>query len=70
MPTNVKHPLIRNFRRADNHHIVAYLLKARTVELEKQPSLGNARNMHATIEDRYSLCGPRRDYCYATALLT
>jgi hypothetical protein len=41
--------------------IVAYLLKARTVELEKRPLLGNAltqqqRNCHDTKRDAYSRC--------------
>jgi hypothetical protein len=38
-----KHPQIVNRKLSPLHNIVAYLLKTRTVEAEKQPLLGNAR---------------------------
>jgi hypothetical protein len=48
--------------------VVAYLLKARTVEPEKQPLLGNGcvtHNNGVTAGSSF-LCGPCRDYIMRT----
>jgi hypothetical protein len=46
---------------------VTYSPISKQLLCKQRPLLVNARNMHATIEERRFLCGPRCDRCYTTA---
>jgi hypothetical protein len=59
------------------YYIVAYLLKARTVEAEKQPLLGNGpytrsrgtRHVCCDVTQQYKRCCKRRSLWVRTALV-